>query len=115
MLSALASQFDPLVFLAPCLSGGKLILQRVNVLGLRWDDPLPSNKLILKEWHKWVEMMDGFAKISIPRYCFHGGDIQKAGGTTFQLHRFCDASDHALSCVMYLRRIVNRRSYVAFI
>ena len=73
MLSALISQFDPLGILAPSPLSGKLILQRVTALGLRWDDPLPSN--ILEEWHKWVEMMDGFAKISIPRYCFHGGDI----------------------------------------
>ena len=113
MLSALASQFDPLGILAPCLLGGKSILQRVTALGLEWDDSLPSN--ILEEWHKWVEMMDGFVKISIPRYCFHGGDIQGTDRDTFQLHGFCDASDHALSCVMYLRRVVSGRSCVAFI
>ena len=56
-----------------------------------------------------------FVKISIPRYCFPGGDIQKTGRDTFQLHGFCDASDHALSCVVYLRCIVNGRSCVAFI
>ena len=82
-------------------------------MGLEWDDSLPSN--ILEEWHKWMEMMDGFVKISIPRYCFYGSDIQGTDRDNFQLHGFCDASDHALSCVVYLRRIVNGRSCVAFI
>ena len=68
MLSALASQFDPLGILAPCLLGGKLILQKITALGFEWDDSLPSN--ILEEWHKWVEMMDGFVKISIPPVLF---------------------------------------------
>ena len=113
MLSALASQFDPLGILAPCLLGGKLILQKITALGLEWDDSLPSK--ILEEWHKWVEMMDGFVKISIPRYCLHGSDILGTDRDTFQLHGFCDASDHALSCVVYLRRVVNGRSCVAFI
>ena len=111
MLSALASQFDPLGILAPCLLGGKLILQRITALGLKWDDSL----LILEEWHKWVEMMDEIDKISIPWYCFHGGDLQGTDRDTFQLHGFCDASDHALSCVLYLRRFVNGHSCVAFI
>ena len=74
MLSALASQFDPLGILAPCLLGGKLILQKITALGLEWNDSFPSN--ILEEWHRWVEMMDGFVKISVSWCCFHGGDIQ---------------------------------------
>ena len=58
--------------------------------------------------------MDGFAKICIAHYCCYGGDIQETGGTTFQLHEFCDASNRALFFVVYLRRIVNGRSSVAF-
>ena len=48
MLSALASQFDPLGILAPCLLGGKLILQKVTTLGLELYDLLPSNNLYWK-------------------------------------------------------------------
>ena len=59
---------------------------------------------------------DGWVRQNfIPRYCFHGGNIQGTDRDTFQLHGFCDASDHALSYVVYLRRIVNERSCVAFI
>ena len=41
VLSVLASQFDPLGILAPCLLGGKLILQRAVTSKLPWDDKLP--------------------------------------------------------------------------
>ena len=40
MLRALASQFDPLGFLAPWLLGGKLILHNATKLGYDWDDYL---------------------------------------------------------------------------
>ena len=43
ILGALAGQFDPLGILAPCLLEGKLILQKVTVLGLGWDDELPDD------------------------------------------------------------------------
>ena len=45
MLSALAGQYDPLGFLAPCFLKGKLILQKVTALGLDWDDVLPDDVL----------------------------------------------------------------------
>ena len=47
MLRAIASLFDPLGFLAPWLLGGKLLLQRVTVLKLDWDEKLPP--VIVKE------------------------------------------------------------------
>ena len=50
MLGTLAGQFDPLFILTPCLQKGKLILQKVTVLGLGWDDELPKN--VFKEWSK---------------------------------------------------------------
>ena len=46
MLSVLASQFDPLGFLAPCLLKGKLILQKVTTLGHDWDDTLPDDIVV---------------------------------------------------------------------
>ena len=40
MFGALAGQFDSLGILVPCLLEGKLILQKVTILGLGWDDEL---------------------------------------------------------------------------
>ena len=48
ILRAIASLFDPLGFLAPWLLGGKLLLQRMTVLKLDWDEKLPPG--IVKEW-----------------------------------------------------------------
>jgi len=54
--------------------------------------------------------------ISIPRYCFHGGAVPKSNDeVVYQLQGICDASDNALSCVLYLRRLVNGHAQVSFI
>ena len=50
----------------------------------------------------------------ISRNCFD--DCGKAVNTAvYQLHGFCDASNLAFSCVVYLRRVVNDESQVAFV
>ena len=41
--------------------------------------------------------------------------IEDDKNVAYQLHGFCDASNQALSCVVYLRRIINGRSCVAFV
>ena len=98
MLGALTGQLDPLDILAPCLLEGKLILQKVTNLGLDWDDELPED--IRKDWSKWVNVMESFAGLSIPRYCFlEGPVIEEDENVAYQLHGFCDTSNQALSCV----------------
>ena len=48
MLRAIARLFDPLGFLAPWLLAGKLLLQKVTISKLDWDEKLPPD--IVKEW-----------------------------------------------------------------
>ena len=84
------------------------------ILGLGWEDELPED--IRKDWSKWVNVMESFAGLSIPRYCFlEGPVIEDDESVAHQLHGFCDTSNQALSCVVYLRRIINGRSCVAFV
>ena len=60
--------------------------------------------------------MGSFAGLSIFHYCFLKGPvIEDDGDVAYQLHEFCDASNRALSCVVYLRRIINGGSCVAFV
>ena len=114
MLRAIARLFDPLGFLAPWLLAGKLLLQKVTISKLDWDEKLPPD--IVKEWKLWIDMMKPVMEFSIPRSFFpdgmESGDENKA---TYQLHGFCDASNRALSCVIYLRRIADGSSRVAFV
>ena len=108
MLGALAGQFDSLGILVPCLLEGKLILQKglfqvlVGTMNFQWS--------------KGVNVMGSFAGLSIPRYCFlEGLMIEDNENVAYRLHGFCDTSNQALSCVMYLRRIINGRSFVTFV
>ena len=61
-------------------------------------------------------MMKPVMEFSIPRSFFpdgmESGDENKA---TYQLHGFCDASNRALSCMIYLRRVIDGSSRVAFV
>ena len=114
MLSFLAGLFDPLGILGPCILEGKLILQEVAVAGLDWDDQL-SDK-VLHKWRKWVASAESFFDVSISRCCFVDGlASESSDGVEFQLHGFCDASDRALSCVIYLRHIVDGKNSLVFI
>ena len=110
----LASHFDPLGILAPFLLKGKLILQKVILSGIGWDDDLPGD--VKNYWKNWIRSMEAVANYSTPRYCFSGEvEITNGDKVIYQLHGFCDASNHAFSCVVYLRRLVNEKSNVAFI
>jgi len=108
MLSVLMSQFDPLGILAPCLLGGKLILQKVTTMGLDWDASLPDD--VLSDWKAWVACMESFLMFPIPHCYFAMRPV------VFQLHGFCDASNSAFACVIFLRRVCeDGSSCVAFV
>ena len=113
MSSKLASMFDPLGMAAPYLLGGKLILQSVATLGFGWDDQLPKD--ILRKWEKWVDTLAAVTDLSHARDCFPGCETISCDKIVYQLHGFCNASNSAMSCVIYLRRIVNGASQVSFL
>ena len=58
--------------------------------------------------------MSKLSDFSIPRYCFEITEAANAA-SVYQLHGFCDASNSAFSCVVYLRRVVNGELQVAFV
>ena len=114
MASQLASNFDPLGMASPCLLQGKLILQKVATTNLGWDDKLPDDTV--SEWNSWLGSLVALSGVSIERYCFANSVIPgEDDRVTYQLHGFCDASNNAFSCVIYLRRVVNGRASLSFI
>ena len=115
MLRFLAGHFDPLGFVAPYLLGGKLILHRAACAGIGWDDELPKDMMI--DWSAWLCLVRPISEVSIPRYCFWEAETETGDdeSVSYQLHGFSDASNDALACVVYLRRLIGRRSNVAFV
>ncbi|GFX58385.1 integrase catalytic domain-containing protein [Trichonephila clavipes] len=91
VLSIIARLFDPLGFLGPILTQAKLILQKLWVLKLEWDEPL-SNP-IAKEWNDFVSTLPVIQNIHVPRLVIGKGRII--------IHGFADASTAAYGAVLY--------------
>ncbi|GFW67305.1 integrase catalytic domain-containing protein [Trichonephila clavipes] len=98
VLSIIARLFDPLGFLGPILTKAKLILQKLWVLKLEWDEPL-SNP-IAKEWNDFVSTLPVIQNIHVPRLVIGKGKII--------IHGFADASTAAYGAVLYAQSISQR-------
>ena len=94
VLSTLFRLFDPDGKASPFTIIGKIILQKIAVSQVKWDDPLEGP--IVEEWKRWLTDSDKIAQIQIPRWL----GFQK--GATMTLHCFSDASIDAIACVFYL-------------
>ncbi|GFT12239.1 integrase catalytic domain-containing protein [Trichonephila clavipes] len=95
VLSIIARLFDPLGFFGPILTKAKLILQKLWVLKLEWDEPL-SNP-IAKEWNDFVSTLPVIQNIHVPRLIIGKGRII--------IHGFADASTAAYGAVLYAQSI----------
>ncbi|GFV32307.1 uncharacterized protein TNCV_1675931 [Trichonephila clavipes] len=95
VLSIIARLFDPLGFLGPILTKAKLILQKLWVLKLEWDEPF-SNP-IAKEWNDFVSTLPVIQNIHVPRLVIGKGRII--------IHGFADASTPTYGAVLYAQSI----------
>lgn len=98
ILSFISRLFEPLGLFCPFITRAKILLQKLWLLSLDWDEPVPLN---FKE--QWTAMASGLASVnslSIPRYVEASRDIQ------CQVHGFADASSRSYGCCLYLR-VVN--------
>ncbi|GFS68763.1 integrase catalytic domain-containing protein [Trichonephila clavipes] len=91
----IARLFDPLGFLGPILTEAKLILQKLWVLKLEWDESL-SNP-IAKEWNDFVSTLPVIQNIHFPGLVIGKGRII--------IHGFADASTAAYGAVLYAQSI----------
>ncbi|GFW30835.1 integrase catalytic domain-containing protein [Trichonephila clavipes] len=93
VLSIIARLFDPLGFLGSILTKAKLILQKLWVLKLEWDEPLSNS--IAKEWNDFVSTLPVIQNIHVPRLVIGKGRII--------IHGFADTSTAAYGAVLYTR------------
>ncbi len=98
VLSAVASLYNPLGFVAPFTITGKCILQELCRRGIGWDDPLPEN--LCPWWEEWRNGLQRLKEVIIPRcYCPEDfGNISR-----LELHHFSDASNIVYGACSYLR------------
>ena len=94
VLSAIASLFDPLQFLAPFTVRAKVLMQEIWMAGVDWDDKLPENLKV--KWKKWVTELPQLSNVAVPR-C-----LRRAYPESIELHLFSDASNDAFASVAYL-------------
>jgi len=95
VLSMIARIFDPLGLLTPTIFYAKLIIQRVWVTQIGWDDPLPSD--IAEDWCDFHHSLGWLVEIKIHRY------IGCSAGCSYDLCGFSDTPAKGYATVVYLR------------
>jgi len=82
VLSAIASLFDPLQFLAPFTVRAKVLMQEIWMAGVDWDDELPQN--LKAKWEKWVLELPQLSNVAVPR-CLRRAYQRALNYTYFQM------------------------------
>ncbi|GBM97377.1 hypothetical protein AVEN_162002-1 [Araneus ventricosus] len=97
VLSEISRLFDPLGLLGPAIVKAKIYLQRLWLLKIDWDQPLPQKEA--EEWRKFSVALRSVERVKVRRCAIHYNDA------SFELHGFCDASKDAYGAAVYLRSI----------
>lgn len=95
LLSIIAQIFDPLGLIGPVVLTSKLILQNLWQSKLGWDEHVPSE--ILARWSDFYKNLYILSEIEIPR------QVILRDAVHIEMHCFCDASQVAYGCCIYLR------------
>ena len=97
MLKFTASIYDPLGLVSPWILRGKLILQRATQLRLGWDENVPED--LSNAWSDWLKCLRSVSSIVFSR-CLKPTAVDPG---YCEFHVFCDASEMAYGCCVYLR------------
>lgn len=95
ILSEISKIYDPLGFISPVVIKAKILIQKIWMLNLGWDDAVPQG--ISDEWNQIAETFTLISEIKINRPLTKGKFIRA------ELHGFCDGSGSAYGACIYLR------------
>ncbi|XP_062704072.1 uncharacterized protein LOC134286474 [Aedes albopictus] len=109
LLKFMMGIFDPLCLLSPITIQLKIIFQELWRLQSGWDDEIPDG--LVPRWMEWLNETARLGEIRLPRY-YHPA---VPSFSDVELHAFCDASDKAYACVIYMVHRRKERSHVALV
>ncbi|XP_043284930.1 uncharacterized protein [Venturia canescens] len=95
ILSEIAQLYDPLGFLSPVTIRAKVLLQRLWLEKLNWDDLVSTE--VRNSWVAFRQELSHIGTVSVPRW------LNIATGTSVELHGFSDASQLAMGAAVYVR------------
>ncbi|GBM70109.1 hypothetical protein AVEN_151573-1 [Araneus ventricosus] len=105
LLSIKQRIFDPIGFTAPVTLIPKLLLQKTWSLKLGGDEPLPND--LCCEYRKWAEDIGCLEQCRLSRHL--------PINSSSTLHVFCDTSQFAFSCCIFLRTEVEGKIQISVI
>ncbi|XP_047538585.1 uncharacterized protein LOC125072117 [Vanessa atalanta] len=98
IISDISRLYDPLGWVGPSLIIAKVMIQKLWLAGLDWDEEIPEN--LLQEWLTYREEQIVLGNIRLPRWVG-----TKSNDNLVELHGFCDASKTAYAAAVYVRVI----------
>lgn len=97
MLSVMSQVFDPLGLLAPCVILMKILMQKLWLQKLSWDEPLSPE--VSKQWIDMIRGLSALNSTHVPRL------VLCDSYQSVECHVFTDASERAYGACLYLRTI----------
>ncbi|XP_064072091.1 uncharacterized protein LOC135193463 [Vanessa tameamea] len=98
IISDISRLYDPLGWVGPSIIIAKVMIQKLWLAGLDWDEEIPEN--LLQEWLTYREEQILLGNIRLPRWVGI-----KSNDNLVELHGFCDASKTAYAAAVYIRVI----------
>lgn len=96
VISDISKLYDPLGWISPCIIPAKILIQKLWMSGISWDEELPSS--LKKEWEEYRKSLKNLSEIEIKRWI----GLQSTN-SKLELHGFSDASNAAYAAVVYTR------------
>ncbi|KAJ0169155.1 hypothetical protein K1T71_014936 [Dendrolimus kikuchii] len=97
ILSDIQKLFDPLGWISPCIVLAKILIQKLWLERVNWDQDLEYK--LAEEWKTIRSDLEYVDEIYIERWL----GVSTSNKKTIQLHGFCDASMQAYAAVLYCR------------
>ncbi|XP_028168875.1 uncharacterized protein LOC114358909 [Ostrinia furnacalis] len=99
ILAQIQRLFDPLGWIAPCIVNAKILIQKLWLKRVDWDEE--PDEALKEEWSKLRQDFENVKDINITRWIGCSNKETKR----IELHGFSDASEKAYASVIYCRII----------